>query len=128
MRILKKILTHLLLFFRIKKQQPSVPVKDVDTISKGTEGKVDVDAIVIIKEERIVLVVDLDFKDIPCWVEWDASLNKLSVSQKGGASAYLNSPIPVNEYERFKSLDRILLISRYHGRRIVHYLTFIARN
>ena len=129
MQFIKKILTQLLLLFGIKRKKISPEPNKVDTApTKGTDGEVEVDAIVVVKEERIVLVVDLDFKDIPCWVEWDVTINKLSIAQKGGANAYLRSPIPVQEFERFKSLNRILLISRYHGRRIVHYLTFIASN
>ena len=127
MGIIKKTFFSLLLLFGIGGKKQATVAASSKSGPAGTDGDIASDAAVIVKEERIVLVVDQDFEDIPSWVEWDIGLNKLSVAQMGGSTAALNSLVPLDELDRFKQLDRILLIARYQGQRIVHYLTFLTR-
>ena len=119
-------ISRLLEFLGLKKKtktpaRPSPPVA-------GTEGILEADAALVLKEDRIVLVVDQEFKDIPGWIEWDIGMNKLSIAQMGGATASLNALVPLEAADRLRSVNRMLLIAKYHGRRVVHFLAFVIRD
>jgi hypothetical protein len=118
-------INRILEFFGLKK--PSKAHKQKTSQNIGTEGLIEADAALVIKEDKAVLVVDQEFKDIPSWIEWDSSLNTISITQMGGATASLNTFIPPEAIVKLEEINRILLIARYHGRRVVHFLAFVAR-
>ena len=78
-------INRLLNFLGFTKPKDEVPQRT--SSNTGTEGLIEVDAALVIKEDKAVLVVDQEFKDIPSWIEWDTSLNTLSITQMGGATA-----------------------------------------
>jgi len=105
-------------------KREAVPEKPL----KGTNGPLLADLLVMRRDDRIVLVVDHDFEDIPEWVEWDVSRNTIGIAQMGGAVAELKSTIPPEKAELFRSAKNIALAVRFEGKNIVHGVYMVVRD
>ena len=93
----------------------------------GTNGPILADLMVMRKDDRVILVVDHDFLDVPEWVEWDVSRNTIGIVQMGGAVAELKSVIPPEKAVMFRESKHISLATRFEGKNVVHGVYMVVR-
>ncbi len=93
----------------------------------GTNGPIDADILVMKEDDRVIIVVDHDFLDVPEWVEWDVSRNVFGVVQLGGAVAEMKNVIPPEKADMFKNCQNTYLSTRFAGKHIVHAIRLVVR-
>lgn len=93
----------------------------------GTEGLIEADGIIGKEKDKIALVIDFEFGDVPSWVEWDIDLKQISVAQNGGAVAILKTVLSEKEAQDFESTDHLLFCTNVGAERIVHNIPLILR-
>lgn len=133
MSLINRILTYCRYLWRVKSpEEPpvSTPKREVEPEKplKGTNGPLLADLLVMRKDDRVILVVDHEFEDIPEWVEWDVSRNTIGIVQMGGAVAELKSTISPEKAELFRSAKNIALAIRFEGKDIVHGVYMVVRD
>jgi len=133
MSSLKRFLTYCLYLCGWKKaEKPHVPTSMSNSEPEkpliGTNGPIVADMLVMKRDDRIVLVVDHEFQDIPEWVEWDVSRNTIGIVQMGGAVAELNSVIPPEKVDMFRNAKNLALAIRFDGRDVVHGVYLVVRD
>ncbi|MDY0029930.1 MAG: hypothetical protein RBR86_08335 [Pseudobdellovibrionaceae bacterium] len=133
MSSLKRFLTYCLYLGGWKRaEKPHVPTSTSDNEPEkpliGTNGPIVADMLVMKRDDRIVLVVDHEFQDIPEWVEWDVSRNIIGIVQMGGAVAELNSVIPPEKVDMFRNAKNLALAIRFDGRDVVHGVYLVVRD
>ncbi|MCB9963631.1 MAG: hypothetical protein H6855_01170 [Rhodospirillales bacterium] len=119
----------LVLFGLSKKPQESVYVEEtpVEPI-EGTHGLIDAEGVIAREKDKIALIIDYEFADLPVWVEWDVDLQQISIAQNGGAVAILNTILTEKQAKDFESTDKLLLCTNIGEERVVHTLPLILRN
>lgn len=132
MAFIKEFLTYCLYLCGWKKaEQPSRPLERPDVEPekplKGTNGPLLADLLVMQKDDRITMVVDHEFEDIPEWVEWDVSRNVIGIVQMGGAIAELKNVIPSEKLDIFRNAKNLALAVRFEGKNIVHGVYMVVR-
>lgn len=95
--------------------------------NEGVYGHIDADMLVLRDQDRIIISIDYDFKDILGWVEWDVNDNRIDLVQKSGAVADLGSVIPAKDVEDFRKLNKVFVITRYNQQQIMHNLSLVIR-
>ncbi len=82
-------------------------------------------ALFIKQEDRGVIVVEEILDDIPNWVQWDIGRNKVSIVMLDGTMIEITPPVPEQDIEIYRDLNRILLVTQTEERRnIMHYVNF----
>ena len=127
---LKSFSKHLLLLLGLKKEdeEPEITESEAPVRIEGTEGVIDADGIIGREKDKIALVIDFEFGDIPTWVEWDVDLKQISIAQNGGAVAILKTVLSEKEAKDFESTDNLLLCTNIGEERIVHTIPLLLRS
>ncbi len=130
MGFLEKILIFIRHILGIGVKQPIVPSKvapDTERPLQGTNGPLDADLLVMREDDRVIVVVDHDFTDMPEWVEWDVSRNIFAIAQMGGAVAEMKNVIPPDKAMLFHDSRNVFLATRFEGRHVVHSIYMVVR-
>lgn len=99
---------------------------------RGIHGVLDVPALLLREDDRVVLSVDVYFPDMPSWLEWDVDAATLSVVQMGGAMSQLALTLPPEDAVAFEAVRRVLLVARESKEfgvedKLIHYISLIVR-
>jgi hypothetical protein len=127
---LNRFLTYCMYLLGVRQKEedippaPQVPEKPL----VGTNGPIDAEILVMRDGNRVVMVVDYDFQDIPEWVEWDVSRNVIGVVQMSGAVAEIKSVIPPEKSAMFRETSHLVLATRFEGRRMMHSIYLVVRD
>lgn len=103
------------------------PFRPEEPTNIGVYGQIDAELLVLRDQDRMIIYIDYDFKDVLGWVEWDVKDNRIDLVQKSGAVADLGSIIPANDVEDFRDLNKVFVITRYNQEKIMHNLSLIIR-
>jgi len=95
---------------------------------EGTTGFLDVPTLLLVENNQVVLIVDHEFKDIPSWVEWDRTWQKLSIVQMGGALAELALGPEILREAEIDKVRRLLLVTGPTENRLSHFVSIIIRD
>ncbi|MFN3699999.1 MAG: hypothetical protein ACK4VI_00590 [Alphaproteobacteria bacterium] len=90
-------------------------------------GRIDQEAVFAMKDGYLVLAVDHQFDGVPSWIEWDGSRNIVSFTQMGGDMDEMGATIKAEYVQKLIELKKVLLVSNDNGQKIVHFVSFIAR-
>ena len=118
----------LVLFGITGEDKPEIQREDVPVIIEGTQGVIEAEGLIGREKDKIALVIDFEFGDIPVWVEWDVDLKQISIAQNSGAVAILKTILSEKEAQDFESTDNLLLCTNLATERIVHTIPLILRN
>ena len=127
---LHRLLTYYLYKWGIR-PAPVDPVRVPETPSQplvGSHGLLEAEAILMIQDPYVVLVVDHEFLDIPAYVEWDPTRRSIGIVQSGGAVAELRTLVPADVKELFETARTILLMTRFNGTKVAHRVNLIVHS
>ena len=127
---LKTMIRPVLVLFGLQKEEEEVAQipEEKEVKIEGTQGLIEANGIIGRENDKIALVIDFEFGDIPSWVEWDVDLKQISIAQTGGAVAILNTRLSEKEAQDFESTDNLLLCTNIGKERIVHTIPLILRS
>lgn len=91
---------------------------------KGTNGKIETDAVVLKQGDNLVVVLDYDLGDMPSSIEWDKNNKSMSIVQNGGEIANLDAIIPPEESTLLDIFKRLILVTRVGDDRVSHMVPF----
>ncbi len=86
------------------------------------------DALLMKEDNRVVLVIDQEFDDVPGWIEYDAGSGEFALAMTQGQVAVLSLDIPNDDLEPMKLAQRLLLITNVEDKKLMHFLPFLLRN
>ena len=95
---------------------------------KGTNGKIESDAVVLKQDDNLVMVLDYDLGDMPAWIEWDTCTNLMSIAQVGGEVAQIAAIIPPEESSILNMFKRLILVTKIGEERVSHMVPFLIRS
>ena len=95
---------------------------------EGANGRIDAPTLLLEDNGQAVLIVEFDFRDIPSWVEWDRTWQKLSIAQMGGALAELPLGPEVIRASSIDRVKRLLLVTGTGESKISHFVSIIIRD
>jgi hypothetical protein len=129
---LNRFLTYCMYLLGVRKEDPvyagpPVPERPEKPLV-GTNGPIEAEVLVMREENRVVMVVDYDFEDIPEWIEWDVGRGVIGIVQMGGAVAEVKSVIPPEKSAMFKETTHLVLATRFEGRRMMHSIYLVVRS
>ena len=120
-------ISALLSFSKEKYQATPAGNTPKEPTNEGIYGHIDADMLVLRDEDRMIISIDYDFKDILGWIEWDVNDNRIDLVQKSGAVADLGCVIPAKDVEDFRKLNKVFVITRYNQEQIMHNLSLVIR-
>lgn len=94
----------------------------------GTHGIIDVDVLMLKKDQQLVMVVDHEFLDIPSWVEWDKSRESVGIAQASGAVAEIKNAIPDKFKAELSGVNSLLLLTKFNGVKVAHTISLIVHD
>lgn len=89
--------------------------------------RLEAEAAILFEDDRIVLTVEYNFKDVPSWVEGDASTRNISVMMMGGGTVVLQLPLPANETERLQTTKYMVFVTGTESKKLMHNISFIYK-
>lgn len=126
--LLRKLLYKLCIWRKVDDEETSFSADDTVLSPQGVNGVLDVETALLFEDDRVVLMVDYDFVDMPSWIEGDAETKAVSIVQMGGAVAQLKLELPEQERQRWSYLSRIALVSGTGAEKMMHYISFTLHN
>jgi len=126
----KSFFRPFLILFGFSKEEAKVvsPVEPQEQEIEGTDGLIDANGVIAREDNKMALVIDYEFGDVPVWVEWDIDLKQISIAQNGGAVAILNTVLSEKEARDFENTDKLLLCTNIGQERIVHTIPLLLRS
>lgn len=77
--------------------------------------------------DKVVFAVDLDMPDIPSWIEWDITINKMLLTYASGNTTTLPTKMKPDQKKDFEGIDRVMLVARMDGAEVAHFISFFIR-
>lgn len=99
-----------------------------DNIDESARKIIQTDALFVKEKDKLALVVDHEFDDVPSWLEWDVKDKKLSIMQMGGDIAQLNTIMSKEDADEFKDFKSLYLVSNTGKEKIRHTVSMIVKN
>ena len=99
-----------------------------EEIGESARRTINADALFVKENNKLALVVDHEFDDVPSWVEWDLRQQKLRVMEMGGDIVELNTLIEKKDAEDFRGFKSLYLVTNHGEQKIRHTVSLITRD
>lgn len=93
--------------------------------TENANTRLNAEAAILFEDDRIVLTVEHDFKDMPSWVEGDIKTRNISVMMMGGGTVILDLPLPTGEIEKLENAKYLVFVTGTGPKKLMHNISFI---
>ncbi len=96
-------------------------------VVKGTQGRLEAEALVLKQGDHLIMVIDYDLGDMPSWIEWDTAASLMYIIQSGGSVAQMEAIIPPEEASQLEKFRRLILVTKVGKEKVTHMIPFLIR-
>jgi len=103
----------------------------VETQTDPKVGKIDHEPLLAMEGDKLLMVVDHYFENVPSWVEWDKERKIVTITQMNGDLDEAPMNLKEDYVEKLKLAQKLHLISKENmndnDERIMHSVSFLSR-